>query len=64
MQVNKVKSKIKFDNAIIHYRKNVGYFYIKIYNKFKYAQYIIKDDPLLTFFYIIQFLYKVGVKIN
>lgn len=64
MFLNKEKNKLKLDKAAIYYKKNLGCFYIKIYNKFFYFQYIIKEDPVFTFFYIIQFLYKIGIKIN
>jgi hypothetical protein len=36
------------------------FFFISIYNKYNYNQYILKNNLLYTFFAIINFLYKYG----
>jgi hypothetical protein len=39
---------------------NKQFFCICLYNKYIYKQYILKNDLLYTFFFIIKFLYKYG----
>jgi hypothetical protein len=36
------------------------YFYVLLYGKYSYIQYILKKDFLYTFFIVVNFLYKYG----
>lgn len=51
-----MKKKIKI-NILADKKKNY-FFYISIYNKYNYKQYILQNNLLYTFFLIIKFLYK------
>jgi hypothetical protein len=51
-----MKKKIKINILVDKYKKK--FFYISIYNKYYYKQYILQNNLLYTFFLIIQFLYK------
>lgn len=53
-----MKKKIKIDLLSDKFKRE--YFYVSIYNKYNYKQYILKDNILYTFFVIINFLYKYG----
>lgn len=50
------KVKIKF----LKDKHGLCYFFIIIYNKYKYKQYILENNLLYTFFMVIFFLYKYG----
>jgi len=39
---------------------NKQFFFICLYNKYIFKQYILKDDLFYTFFLVINFLYKYG----
>jgi hypothetical protein len=58
-----MKKKVKIDILRDKYKKD--FFYISIYNKYNYKQYILQNNLLYTFFLIIRFLYMYGfVKIK
>lgn len=41
-------------------KKKKTFFFVSIYNKYNYKQYILKNDLLYTFFIIINFINKYG----
>lgn len=47
----------------INFKKDKGFFFIKIYNKHKFVQHLIDNNISYTFFYISLFLYKLGINI-
>jgi len=53
-----MKKKVQIN--LLKDRYNSQYFFITIYNKYNYKQYILKNNIIYTFFIIIQFLYKYG----
>ena len=53
-----MKSKVRINIFSDKFKKN--FFFISIYKKYNYKQYIINHDLLYTFFLIIHFLYKYG----
>jgi hypothetical protein len=53
-----MNNKIKINKLKDKYGR--AFFFISIYNKYNYNQYILKNNLLYTFFVIINFLYKYG----
>ncbi|HXN54407.1 MAG TPA: hypothetical protein VN854_00365 [Mycoplasmatales bacterium] len=53
-----MKKKVKIDLLIDKYKQD--FFFISIYGKYNYKQYILRNNLLYTFFLIINFLYKYG----
>ena len=53
-----MKNKLKVD--LLKDKYNHEFFFISIYNKYYYKQYILKNNLLFTFFIVINFLYKYG----
>jgi hypothetical protein len=51
----KVKIKLLKD------KKNKSFFFVSIYNKYNYKQYILKKNLLYTFFLIVNFINKYGL---
>ena len=52
--INKVKIKLLNDK----FKKR--FFFVSIYNKYIYKQYILNNNLLYTFFLVINFIYKYG----
>lgn len=51
---NKIEIQIKKD------KYNVEFFYVSLYKKYNFKQYILNNNFLYTFFIIINFSYKYG----
>jgi hypothetical protein len=52
--------KKKVEINLLKDRYNRQFIFIIIYNKYKFKQYILKNNIIYTFFIVVQFLYKYG----